>query len=164
MSWTAGGQYGPNLADAGWFVTANASLVFRPADNVRLSAGPSYLKDIDPRGFATNIADPTATQFGGTRSVFARLEQRNLSLTTRANATFTPNLTLELFAQPFIASGRYSELNEYRAPRCAGSIARARRCSSSGRSSAPAAPRSARSMWAEMCRRCFVTGPSTCSR
>jgi hypothetical protein len=33
------------------------------------------------------------------------------------NATFTPDLTLELFAQPFIASGRYSDLNEYRVPR-----------------------------------------------
>ena len=117
VSWTAGGQYGPNIADEGWFATANASLVIKPADNLRVSAGPSYLKDIDPRGFVTNVADATAAQFGGIRSVFARLEQRNLSLTTRVNATFTPTLTLELFAQPFLASGRYSDLSEYRAPR-----------------------------------------------
>jgi len=117
VSWTAGGQYGPNLEDAGWFVTGNASLVLKPADNLRVSAGPSFLRDIDPRGFVTNVADATATQFGGTRSVFARIEQRTLSLTTRVNATFTPDLTLELFAQPFIASGRYSDLTEYRAPR-----------------------------------------------
>jgi hypothetical protein len=38
-------------------------------------------------------------------------------MNARVNATFTPNLTLELFAQPLIASGNYSELNEYRAPR-----------------------------------------------
>jgi hypothetical protein len=49
--------------------------------------------------------------------VFARLEQHNLSMTARVNATFTPTLTLELFAQPLLASGRYSDLNEYRAPR-----------------------------------------------
>jgi hypothetical protein len=117
VSWTAGGQYGPNLEDTGWFFTTNVSLVVKPADNLRVSAGPSYLKDIDPRAFVTNIADATATQFGGVRSVFARLEQRTLSLTARVNATFTPALTLELFAQPFLASGRYSDLNEYRAPR-----------------------------------------------
>jgi hypothetical protein len=49
--------------------------------------------------------------------VFAELEQHSLSMTTRINATFTPDLTLELFAQPLIVSGRYSDLSEYRAPR-----------------------------------------------
>jgi hypothetical protein len=38
-------------------------------------------------------------------------------MNTRLNATFSPTLTLELFAQPFLASGRYSRLKEYAAPR-----------------------------------------------
>jgi len=33
------------------------------------------------------------------------------------NWTFTPDLTLQLFAQPFIASGRYSSFREFAAPR-----------------------------------------------
>ena len=33
---------------------------------------------------------------------------------TRANVTFTPTLTLQLFAQPFIASGSYSSFKEFR--------------------------------------------------
>jgi hypothetical protein len=45
------------------------------------------------------------------------LDQRTLSMDTRLNATFTPTLTLELFAQPFLASGRYTALKEYAAPR-----------------------------------------------
>jgi hypothetical protein len=95
------------------------SLVVKPADNVRFSLGPSYLWDFEPRAFVTNVDDATATQFGGIRSVFAALEQRNLSMSTRLDATFTPNLTLELFAQPLVASGRYRDLNEHRAPRTA---------------------------------------------
>lgn len=117
VTWTANAQGGPNIADDGGFATGGVSLVVKPAENVRISLGPSYLYDVDPRAFVSNIVDPAATQFGGIRSVFARLEQHNLSMTARVNATFTPTLTLELYAQPLLASGRYSDLNEYRAPR-----------------------------------------------
>jgi Domain of unknown function (DUF5916) len=117
IGWNVNGQYGPNIADHGWYATSNVSLVVKPADNVRFSLGPAYLRDVDPRAFVTNVSDATATQFAGVRSVFAQLEQHNLSMTTRLDATFTPRLTLELFAQPFMASGRYSNLNEYSAPR-----------------------------------------------
>jgi hypothetical protein len=33
------------------------------------------------------------------------------------NWTFTPNLTLQLFAQPFIATGEYTSFREFAAPR-----------------------------------------------
>jgi hypothetical protein len=36
---------------------------------------------------------------------------------TRVNWTFTPKLTLQLFAQPFIASGDYSSFREFTRPR-----------------------------------------------
>jgi hypothetical protein len=43
--------------------------------------------------------------------------QHTLSVDTRLGVTFTPTLTLELFAQPFIASGDYSNFKEFVAPR-----------------------------------------------
>ena len=119
IGWTASGASGPNIADAGRYAFGNVSLVVKPADYVRVSLGPSYLWDFEPRAFVTNVDDVTATQFGGTRSVFAELEQRNLSMSTRLDATFTPDLTLELFLQPLLASGRYRDLKEHRAPRTA---------------------------------------------
>jgi hypothetical protein len=36
---------------------------------------------------------------------------------TRVNATFTPTLTLQLFAQPFLASGHYTSFKEFARPR-----------------------------------------------
>ena len=45
------------------------------------------------------------------------LTQTTLSMETRLNVTFTPDLTMELFAQPFLASGDYGTLKELRAPR-----------------------------------------------
>jgi hypothetical protein len=119
IGWSVRGAFGPNIADEGKYAYGSASLVVKPADNVRLSMGPSYLWDFEPRAFVTNVGDATATQFGGVRSVFATLEQRNLSMSTRLDATFTPDLTLELFLQPLLASGRYRDLKEHRAPRVA---------------------------------------------
>jgi len=45
------------------------------------------------------------------------LDEPLLSLETRASFTFTPTMTLEVYAQPFFAAGRYSSFEEYVAPR-----------------------------------------------
>jgi hypothetical protein len=45
--------------------------------------------------------------------VFGRLDQKTFAMDTRLNMTFTPNLTLQLFAQPFIASGSYTSFKEF---------------------------------------------------
>jgi hypothetical protein len=117
VSWDFGGDKGQDITDDGWNVDAYADLILKPAVNVKISFGPSFSRQIEPKQFVTNVDDATNVAFGGLRNVFARLDQRTLSMNTRVNATFTPNLTLELFAQPFLASGRYDDLNEYRAPR-----------------------------------------------
>jgi hypothetical protein len=65
------------------------------------------------------VPDPTATAFYGTRYVMSRLDQRTLGLDTRLNVTFSPSMTLELYAQPFFASGHHSQFKEYVAPRSA---------------------------------------------
>jgi hypothetical protein len=63
------------------------------------------------------VADPTAAAFAGHRYVFSRIDQTSLSLDTRLNVTFTPTLTLELYVQPFFASGKYSDFEEFARPR-----------------------------------------------
>jgi hypothetical protein len=49
--------------------------------------------------------------------VFARLDQKTFAVNTRINATFTPTLTLEMFAQPFLASGHYTSFKEFAKPK-----------------------------------------------
>jgi hypothetical protein len=44
--------------------------------------------------------------------VFADLHQTTVSLTTRLNATLTPQMSFELYVEPFISSGRYDRLKE----------------------------------------------------
>ena len=95
----------------------SAGVTLRPASNVRLSVGPSYSRSISPFQWVTSVADPTATATYGRRYVFADLDQRSLGMDTRLNVTFTPTLTLELYAQPLIVSARYTGFKEYDRPR-----------------------------------------------
>ncbi len=44
--------------------------------------------------------------FGGTRCMLSGLKQSTLGLDTRLSVTFSPAMTFELYAQPFIASGK----------------------------------------------------------
>ncbi|HEY8851006.1 MAG TPA: DUF5916 domain-containing protein [Gemmatimonadaceae bacterium] len=94
-------------------------VALKPAANVFISLSPSYIVDENPAQYVETVADPTATSFYGDRYVFAFIKTHTLSLDTRVNWTFTPNLTLQLFAQPFIASGAYSSFREFAAPRTA---------------------------------------------
>ncbi len=97
--------------------SASLTLQLRPVSNVTVSFGPSLGHSESGFQYVTTVADPTATAFAGNRYVFADLVQRSIGLNTRFNVTFSPNLTLELFAQPLIASGDYSRYKEYAAPR-----------------------------------------------
>ncbi|MGH7672836.1 MAG: DUF5916 domain-containing protein, partial [Gemmatimonadales bacterium] len=97
--------------------SASLSAELRPRSNVSLSLGPSIGHQETGFQFVDSYADSAYTAFDGRRYVFARLEQNSLSMDTRFNVTFSPTLTLELFMQPFIASGDFSRYNEFAAPR-----------------------------------------------
>jgi len=56
--------------------------------------------------------DPTA--------IFARIDQTTVAMTFRANVTFTPTLSLQVYGQPFVSAGRYSSFKRTSAtPRAA---------------------------------------------
>jgi hypothetical protein len=54
---------------------------------------------------------------GADRYVFAALDQTTLSITARVNYTFTPALSLQYYAQPFVSAGDYHGFMELRDPR-----------------------------------------------
>ena len=97
--------------------TFGPGVALKPAANIFLQLSPTYNADEDPAQYVTAVTDPTATAFFGTRYVFAFIRTRTVSLDTRLNWTFTPDLTLQLYAQPFIASGAYSSFREFARPR-----------------------------------------------
>ena len=103
--------------EGGFQSAVNMGVRWKPVSNVSIAVGPSYNLTRGIQQYVTTTADPTATGFGGSRYVFSSLVQKTLSMDTRLAVTFTPNSTLELYAQPFIASGAYSDFKEFDAPR-----------------------------------------------
>ncbi len=96
---------------------AEVDAQFKPAANVSLTIGPSYSHNYNESQWVTSYSDPTATATYGSRYVFAFLEQTTLSANIRLDWTFTPQLSLQLFAQPLISSGDYSDYKDFQQPR-----------------------------------------------
>jgi hypothetical protein len=53
------------------------------------------------------------------RYVFGRLDQTTVAVTTRLNYTFSPDLTLQLYAQPFVSAGDYGDFLQVADPAAA---------------------------------------------
>lgn len=88
------------------------SLQFRAGGNVQGSVSLNYAETVNDQQWYNNYPTP-----GGTAYTFARLEQTTLGITTRLDYTMTPTLSLQLYAQPFVTSGDYSNLREMVNPR-----------------------------------------------
>lgn len=104
-------------SDGACSINTNPGVTWRPASNVTLRLSPSWSRSESSDQYVTVVDDATAASFYGRRYVFANLVQRSLSMNTRLNLTFTPDLTLDVFAQPFISTGRYTRFKEFAAPR-----------------------------------------------
>ncbi len=107
-----GGYYG-----SGKYWNISPSVEWKPASNVSVSIGPDYEKGITTAQWIGAFDDPSATATYGKRYVFAELDQTTLAASIRLNWTFTPKLSLQLYAQPLISSGDYYDFKELARPR-----------------------------------------------
>lgn len=85
---------------------------WRAGEALRLSFSPGYSLNYNKTQWVSNIDDPAAVNTLGTRHLFAYLDQKTLYATIRLDYTFTPTMSLQLYAQPFISIGKYSEFKE----------------------------------------------------
>ena len=99
----------------GWDLSFTAD--YRPASNVRLIFGPSLSRDNGVGQYVRTVTDPEATATYGKRYVFAFIHQTTLAMDTRVEWTFTPTLSLQFYAQPFVSAGQYYGFKEFLTPR-----------------------------------------------
>ena len=104
-------------AEGGFQTRLDVSARWKPVSNVSATFNPSYNFSRGLQQYVTSTSDATNTAFYGNRYVLSSLVQKTLSLDTRLAVTFTPTSTLELYVQPFIATGAYSDFKEFKAPR-----------------------------------------------
>ncbi len=76
--------------------------------NIDVFVGPSYSDRNDSMQYIDQVDD---TQ-GQPHFVFGRIRQTTAGLTMRLNWTFSPRLSLQAYAQPFVASGSYTEIKD----------------------------------------------------
>ena len=99
--------------------TAELSFDWRPAPQARIRLGPSWEQERTVDQYVRAVFDPTVvtTPFFGQRYIFADVRQQSVRLDTRIDWTFSPWLSLQLFLQPFAASGQFSRFKQFRTPR-----------------------------------------------
>jgi hypothetical protein len=81
---------------------------FRVSPQLQINVGTGFSRDYNNTQWLGNFTDSSGT----IHYSFARLYQRTVSMNTRVNYTLTPDLTFEFWGQPFVATGRYSDVRE----------------------------------------------------
>jgi hypothetical protein len=94
-----------------------AGLQARPAPTVQVSMGPELEQVRSMAQYVRVRTDALATDTYGRRYVFGTLDQTTLALGTRLDWTFTPELSLQLYARPYLSAGDYGDFKELAAPR-----------------------------------------------
>jgi hypothetical protein len=107
---------------SGWFFVQDESgaqgggisggLTWRPSGRLDLSAEPSVDWNNDTWQYLE-----AAPVLGATEYFFGGLRQTTVALGVRANATFTPTLSLQVFAQPYYSAGAYTDVKHVTDPR-----------------------------------------------
>jgi hypothetical protein len=116
-TWSARASYFDD-AFGGWSVTTSTTLTVRPASRWQASMDPTWSRVVDPRQYISTRAGGGSATYGQ-RYIFSFIERSTLSTRFRLNYAFTPNFTVEGYAEPFAASGRFYDYGELSAARSA---------------------------------------------
>jgi hypothetical protein len=97
-------------------ISAGPELDYKIGTQVRGSLSLDWSRNLNGYQWYGNFTDFLAAN----HYTFARLSQRTVGITARFNWTVTPTMTLQVYAQPFVSKGTYSDVRELSAtPRAA---------------------------------------------
>lgn len=83
----------------------NGGIRFRPPGSIAFSIEGRLLRETDDRQYVARRTVADSNHY-----VMGRVDRREASLTFRLDLALTPRLSLELYAQPLVSSGRYDPL------------------------------------------------------
>ncbi|MBI2418079.1 MAG: hypothetical protein HYV28_09305, partial [Ignavibacteriales bacterium] len=103
-------------ADDYSYTDFSSSLEIKVSPNLTVTVGPEFIREFykaqwvnNSNGWSNAYVDPTAVNTYGRRYVFANLEQTTLVADIRMDWILSPQLSLQLYMQPLLASGNYSQ-------------------------------------------------------
>jgi hypothetical protein len=103
LQWNSG--FGGN--GHGRYYEFEPRVVIRPVSSFSTEVGFRYNNNIEDAQWVAEAFDTAGRHY-----VFGRLEQETHSLTLRVNYTMTPNLSLQIYGQPFTSAGHYATYKE----------------------------------------------------
>ena len=101
-----------------WSASVTPMLSWRPSGGISVALGPSLAREKSDMFYVAQ-ASTSATP----RYVVSGIDWTTTALTTRVDVAFSPTLTFQLYAQPFLSAARYGDFKEVVDPR-AGTYAR----------------------------------------
>ncbi len=96
--------------------STNMNVSVRPGPRWQLSARPSYSTNKDSQQYVTSLGGGRPDTFGR-RYLFAYIDRTQYAIEFRASFTLKPDLNLDVYAEPFAASGRYYDFGELTEPK-----------------------------------------------
>ncbi len=109
--------YGQHKFDRQHMIEAN--LQYRPFNIFQISLAPQYMVERNEFQYVDTYSDHNQNQY-----LFGLIDQRVMSMSVRMNLTLLPNLNIQYWGQPFVASGKYSNYKIITSPRASDYYAR----------------------------------------
>ncbi|MCX6302317.1 MAG: DUF5916 domain-containing protein [Bacteroidia bacterium] len=95
-------QKSNTFKDGSHSISLSPQITYKPINTLELSLQPSIFKSYDELQYVTQ-----SVYNGQDRYIFASIDQKTISMSFRVNFNLSPDLTLQYWGQPFIASGKY---------------------------------------------------------
>ncbi len=93
-----------------WAYGISPNLRIRPSGRATFSVGAFVNQNLDDRQWVQQVSTDRD------HYVFGRIDQTTLGLTARIDYAFTPTLSLQFYAQPFVSAGSYADLKQVTDP------------------------------------------------
>ncbi len=110
VQFRAQGMASRSTASDSWSLAVSPQITIRPTSRGTFSVGASVRHKLEDHQWVTRL-DANDTHY-----LFGRIDQMTLGVTARMDYAFTPTLSLQLYAQPFTSSGKYSEFKRVTNP------------------------------------------------
>jgi hypothetical protein len=112
LSFNWNSSFGRNPSGYWSFLNIEPGITVRPASAFSATFAIALNRNDEDAQWVRNVDVE-----GETHYVFAHLDQTTTSMTTRVNYTITPNLSVQIYAQPFVSAGVYTNYKELVSPR-----------------------------------------------
>lgn len=97
-------NFGKGFEGSSKNLSLSAGLTYKPTNFMTVTFNPSYSKSFDELQYISQESYTSTTRY-----LFASINQKVLSASIRVSLNLTPDLSLQYWGQPFIASGQFED-------------------------------------------------------